>query len=279
MKTPNQNKLIKQLQKQHRQASKPAGVDPPVILEAAYYKDLVVLVKDLNKSVEKNLFPALERYSKEYLGKDESPPELIAILDRIRQQYIDIETAAIKISEDMVKRGNKFNRNAFVRNINKVTGIDVKDILKDEGLKGELVATVDNNVELIKTIPTEHLDRVQKAVLQGTDSGKDFFSIKKDLMKIEGITKRRAKLIARDQVSKLNGNLNRMRQAQIGIKYYYWRTSEDERVRPTHEENNGKRFSWSDPPALTGNPGDDIQCRCTADPDLSTMLTNKQLAS
>ena len=43
-------------------------------------------------------------------------------------------------------------------------------------------------------------------------------------------------------------------------------TSEDERVRPTHQNNNGETYSWDNPPFETGNPGDDIQCRCTAEP-------------
>lgn len=41
------------------------------------------------------------------------------------------------------------------------------------------------------------------------------------------------------------------------------------RVRPTHKRNNGRKFSWSDPPDDTGHPGDDYGCRCHADPDLS----------
>jgi SPP1 gp7 family putative phage head morphogenesis protein len=275
-----QNKnLLKQLKRQREAAKSQAGVSVPVILEAAYFRDLNALVKDMNRSVKAELFPALERYSKEYLGKDESPMYLESIVDKLARQHANIETLAAKLSADMVKRGNKFNRNAFVRSINKAIGVDVNKILKDETLKSSLTAAVDTNVELIKTIPKEHFARIQKSILQGTESGKGFFDIRKDILKIEGVTKNRAKLIARDQVSKLNSALNQARQTQIGIEYYFWRTSEDERVRPTHEDNNGKRFSWSSPPALTGNPGDDVQCRCTADPDLSMLLTNKQLAS
>jgi Phage Mu protein F like protein len=43
---------------------------------------------------------------------------------------------------------------------------------------------------------------------------------------------------------------------------YIWRTSEDEKVRPSHAANNGKIFSRSSPPP-TGNPEDDFNCRCT----------------
>ena len=74
--------------------------------------------------------------------------------------------------------------------------------------------------------------------------------------------------ITRDQTSKLIGQLNEERQTNIGITHYVWRTSEDERVRPTHRRNNGVQFAWNSPPIRTGHPGNDIQCRCTADPVL-----------
>ena len=51
---------------------------------------------------------------------------------------------------------------------------------------------------------------------------------------------------------------------QVGVDAsYIWRTSMDERVRTTHEENNGKTFAWASPPLATGHPGNDVQCRCS----------------
>jgi len=53
---------------------------------------------------------------------------------------------------------------------------------------------------------------------------------------------------------------------QAGITdQYVWRTRRDERVRPSRRMNDGRIFSWSDPPA-TGHPGDDYNCRCEALP-------------
>ncbi len=44
---------------------------------------------------------------------------------------------------------------------------------------------------------------------------------------------------------------------------YVWRTREDDKVRPSHAANNGRVFSWSDPPP-TGHPGEAPGCRCRA---------------
>lgn len=49
---------------------------------------------------------------------------------------------------------------------------------------------------------------------------------------------------------------------------YVWRTQHDERVRTSHRVNDGRIFSWSDPPP-SGHPGEDYNCRCEAVPYIS----------
>ena len=50
-------------------------------------------------------------------------------------------------------------------------------------------------------------------------------------------------------------------------EYYVWQTAGDQKVRPSHAANDGRIFSWDNPPP-TGNPGEDFGCRCTAAPFL-----------
>jgi SPP1 gp7 family putative phage head morphogenesis protein len=79
------------------------------------------------------------------------------------------------------------------------------------------------------------------------------------------ITRKRARLIAKDQTASFNGALNQARQTQIGIDRYIWETMQDERVRHEHAKRHGKTFYWSQPPE-DGHPGEPINCRCTAIP-------------
>lgn len=58
-------------------------------------------------------------------------------------------------------------------------------------------------------------------------------------------------------------------QLSRGIDSYRWRTKGDSRVRPTHASNEGRVFSWGNPPA-TGHPGTAHNCRCSAIPNLLT---------
>lgn len=74
-----------------------------------------------------------------------------------------------------------------------------------------------------------------------------------------------AEIIARDQVGKLNGQLDAQRQQNLGIKRFIWRTVGDERVRDEHEERDGETYDYDDPP--DGElPGEPINCRCSAEP-------------
>lgn len=52
--------------------------------------------------------------------------------------------------------------------------------------------------------------------------------------------------------------------------HYIWRTRGDDKVRPSHAANNGRVFSWNDPPE-TGHPGEDYGCPCTAEPLLPSV--------
>jgi SPP1 gp7 family putative phage head morphogenesis protein len=72
-----------------------------------------------------------------------------------------------------------------------------------------------------------------------------------------------AALIARDQVSKLNGQLNRARQEAAGVREFVWETQRDSRVRPDHRALQGTRHTWAEG-ADGVYPGQPINCRCWA---------------
>jgi len=71
-----------------------------------------------------------------------------------------------------------------------------------------------------------------------------------------------AALVARDQVSKLNGQLNRARQQAAGIDSATWSTQGDSRVRPDHVALEGVVFLWAEGAAGGIIPGGPINCRC-----------------
>lgn len=91
-------------------------------------------------------------------------------------------------------------------------------------------------------------------------------------------TRTRSRIIARDQVGKLNGKISQSRMQAGGISKYKWRTALDERVRgnisgtypkakPSHAAREGKIYAFNKPPE-GGHPGHAILCRCWAEPYL-----------
>ena len=57
--------------------------------------------------------------------------------------------------------------------------------------------------------------------------------------------------------------------------YYIWRTKKDEKVRGKHAEREGKIFNKHIPPE-GGNPGEDYNCRCWAEPYKPEKVAGKQ---
>lgn len=129
------------------------------------------------------------------------------------------------------------------------------------------------NIQLIKNMDQTMISQIEQKLHRGFRAGLRWEEIAKDIEETFRITKNRAKLIARDQVGKLNGDFTRFRQTGIGVKDYFWRTSRDEKVRdPKHTSKEGQKFSWKKAPADTGHPGHDVRCRCWAEPDFTPIL-------
>lgn len=80
-----------------------------------------------------------------------------------------------------------------------------------------------------------------------------------------------ARGLATQQIGKLNGQLDGVRQQALGITAYFWITKKDENVRLQHKKRHEKRFHWRRPPK-GGHPGEDYGCRCKARPDLAPIL-------
>lgn len=273
--TPYQKQLIvKKLRREKRERFLTArGIDPPRVIEAQYLAALKKIVRKLTNQVNASLLPALNEFEIDYV-KDS--PSLLSyfsgLVDDLGNQVGNIDSTAERLSLAMASRTEAFNRRKFVSTINAAIGVNLSDIIKAEGVQLEIEASIAENVDLIKTIPEQYHSRIKETIRNGINQGNDFFSIRERILEIGKSTDKRARLIARDQVAKLNAAVTETRQKKMGVTHYFWRTARDERVRKTHKDNANKRFAWNDPPAKTGHPGHDIQCRCTSEPDLSHLL-------
>lgn len=121
-------------------------------------------------------------------------------------------------------------------------------------------------VTLIKSLPLEAAERVHALTVEGIAQGKRADEIADAIMETGAVTRSRAILIARTEVSRTATELTRARAEHVGSTHFIWRTAGDADVRATHRRLNGKVFRWDDPPECDPGhhalPGGIWNCRC-----------------
>lgn len=155
---------------------------------------------------------------------------------------------------------------AFMATAKRALGINLQAVVTQEDLGDYLRTKAAENAALIQSLSDDVVKRIETAVYQNTIAGNSVTTLRKTLQEQFGITDRRAKLIARDQTSKLNSDLNSTRQQQAGVTTYKWVTSHDERVRERHRKLDGKSYKWGEATGAENGlpPGQLINCRCVA---------------
>lgn len=181
-----------------------------------------------------------------------------------------LEPAEIAASaRKTAKRTDEFNKEQLGKQTQQALGIPYVSI--EKSTRDVVPSFVAENVSLVKTLPERYHDRLAGLVEEAFSSGMRPETLASRIAELEDISESDAMRIARDQVGKLNGEFNMLRQTDMGVERYIWRTMNDDRVRDEHSDREGESFAWDDPPD-GGHPGEDIQCRCYAEPDFSAIL-------
>jgi SPP1 gp7 family putative phage head morphogenesis protein len=197
---------------------------------------------------------------------------------RIESEITDFEIN--QIAEGAASEVSAWNKDQITRVMKQGLGVDL--FQSEPWLAQELNIFAETNINLIKSNNAAFLKQTENLVYDGMRRGLRHEEIAKQILgtgkdelgKVSRFknAKSRANLIARDQINKLNGQLNELRQKNAGVKKYIWRTNIDGRERSSHNDWNGKEFSWKTGSPKGTNPGDEIQCRCYAEPVLDDLL-------
>lgn len=137
----------------------------------------------------------------------------------------------------------------------------------------------EDNYTLITSNAKNYVSKINSLTEQAIVNGYSHSRLKDEIKKAtEGLSDKHCKLLARDQMGKLNGQITQAQMQEIGLDLYVWSTSADDRVRDSHAVmegllcryddatvcsfDNGK--TWVDRPsgAVEFHPGQDFQCRC-----------------
>lgn len=204
----------------------------------------------------------------------------VATRARVGSEITDFQIG--QVTEATATEMSAWNKAQITRVMKQALGIDY--FQAEPWLAQELNIFAINNANLIKSNNTAFINQVENVVYDGMRRGLRHEEIarqilgsgKDELGKVSRFkqAKTRANLIGRDQINKLNGNLTRLRQENAGVKRYIWRTVGDNRVRDKHAGFDGNEYTWEEGAPGGIHPGDEIQCRCYAEPVIDDLLNN-----
>lgn len=176
-----------------------------------------------------------------------------------------------RLAQRTVNAQRRESEKQLAQQLEKMTGLDLRNLFRDEDLTQVVEEAIAANVALIESIPSQYADKLQAAILKGLQEGQRASVIAEEIKRIGEVTDSRAKLIATDQLGKINSRITQVRQQKLGITHYTWSTSRDERVRHEHRLRDGKLFAWDKPPK-DGHAGQAIRCRCVPLPYLDHLI-------
>ena len=176
----------------------------------------------------------------------------------------NLDTLSDQIAKDMVGKA-KTNYDKRLHNMLRKRGFTV-NFRNSADVNEKTLIAIGENTALIKSIGNEYLDKVRSAVWRSVKGGYDVESLIKQLRQIDGVTDRRAKNIAKDQVAKANQAFEDARAAELGITEAEWlHSSAVKEPRHEHVKANGQRYKLSEGIKFSNGwfkPSEDYGCMC-----------------
>lgn len=239
-------------------------------IEVMYKSSLRKMIKQLEKQLDGLTdLKSILKYIKKFTESKEF------------QNYAD--KAAMKMVTSLFSDAGRTWREAARKNSK---GKEIYEALKKElnspiGLS--VKEQIERNANLIKSMPKSVTKEITEHVATEAFKGRRSEYIAEDLQnKIPIMFESKAKLIARTEVSKTSTALTKARCENLGINWYVWCTSEDQRVRNSHSHMEGVLIYWDNPPSPEAliheknvgyyHAGNIYNCRCYPEPVVSLDL-------
>ena len=173
-----------------------------------------------------------------------------------------------KMVREHLYRTNVHNQRMLYEGLEKAIGISTKQMIIKEGLQSTINALAIETTAWMTRLRDETLELYTNNTLRNMTLGN---SLEDVMSAFDGLTEKRknhAKFTARNQINNFNSIMTKKRAEKLGITRAEWITAGDERVRPSHEDRDGKTFDLKEGlySSLDGKkllPAIDYQCRCT----------------
>lgn len=254
----------------------------PTGLEVSYATELRKMVRSMAEEVSREvagLYRDTAGVAQDAAGPSGPMRKLFARL--LRKYTAMFERHAERLAKQMVLQAEKESDTRFRSSLKELSGgYQLKTSAVTPAVKKEVTARISENVDLIKSIPEQYLEKTKAKVMESVTKGDGLQTIVQHLQDEHGIAMRRAKNIAEDQTRKAYNNINSERMQAAGIEYFEWmHSSGGEHPRELHitpwpDGLNGGIFSFKKLPVIDertgerGIPGQAINCKCRMRPVL-----------
>lgn len=247
-------------------------------------KEFKTLNKILHsKALENKVFKIIKKFNSEMLNSlnywlkaqyhKYIRGDINSLSNALKIEFTELQDTWTNKADDFANKVSEYiNKHSVVYvNSNLYTqGMQIKK--QDRLIKDVLNAKFNEHIALIKSIPEETILRY-KSALYNNISSFDLHALNKQILTISGISKRRARTIARDQVAKTIESYHIAKSQQYGFEYYVWNTIKDERTskgKGGHLALDKRIYKYSEPTAIidsygnVGIPAQRVNCRCTS---------------
>jgi len=243
----------------------PQIVMPAIVPTVAQRTDLqniyMRVVRGWGTMTQSRIAPVYERSLSEAV--QDSPDEVQAEVDAVSAAMSRLVLALNASLEDWVVRVELWHRRRFAQLFTPV-GVNLETQLGRGDVATTLQSVLAENVSLIKSLDDQMRNGVSGSVFRGLANRTPAATVAREIRDVAAIARRRAELIAADQLQKLTARLDQERQEQVGIDKFEWMHSGKKHPRPEHVARNGIIYKWNSPVARNDPPGRAIRCGCRA---------------
>ena len=229
---------------------------PPLLLESDYAAQLVAMVHEWRSAaagITHGLFVRTDS------GMRAKPR-----IDHVRNVVHSTVTRTPVVAEKTARRTVRYAEQQVAKQTKAAFGTEVPALVP--GLDARVQAFIHENTALVNKLGQGTINDIDTIMARGFSEGLDEEVVADLIVAKLGIAERHARFIARDQMQRLYAQVMQMQYQDLGVDLFRWQTMEDRRVRPSHAVKQGKIFPWEGSRAPSFLPGEEIACRCFAEP-------------
>lgn len=210
---------------------------------------------------------------------NEAKSKLQEVINKAKEDFLNNFDDSVLYANLFISRISSYGQQKLFNQITKKYGTSKAKFLLIDDVRKPFESAVRDNVELIRNVSDKYYDDVYKSVMTsflhiskvGDTVDKKNSLVNRLINDREGITRRRAELIGRDQSAKVTRALNAERYKNLGITQSEWCVADfSSRLRPSHRKLNGVIFDLDKGAEKDDGtfiyPSQEVNCRCSERP-------------